>query len=134
MEKIKKLLSEIFKCHHKNAILHSNEGFCPDCGKYLKKTYYIIRCAHCDIKRGAKKQFENIVPTEKFCTNCGHNEYIIEKYDKLNIVDINYAIEVKEVIEENIPINELEIWIDNNQKKEEKKTVPLIGQMRYLQG
>lgn len=136
MEKLKKLFKNLFKCQHKNAILNSNEGYCPDCGKYLKKSYYVIRCSCCDIKRVGKKQFDKIIPSERFCTNCGNEEYIIEKYDKLNLVDINYAIEVKEVIESDEPINNIEIWIDNdNAKKEDKKeNIPLICQMKYLNG
>ncbi|MDO5437556.1 MAG: hypothetical protein Q4F80_05105 [bacterium] len=132
----KKFIKEIFKCRHKNAILYSNEGYCPDCGKYLKKTYYIVRCACCDIKRHAKKNFDVIAPVEKFCTNCGCHDYIIEKYEKLNLVDINYAIEVKEAIENEGAINEIEIWIDDNKEApsngRQKENLPLIGKVKYL--
>ena len=128
-------IKNIFSCKHKNALLNANEGYCPDCGKYLKKNYYVVRCAHCDIKRVAKKKFNEIMPAEKFCTSCGSQDFIIEKYEKLNFVDVNYAIEVKEVIENEGAINRLEIWVDEdikNQKQEKSNNIPLIGQMKYL--
>lgn len=109
----KKFLKEIFKCRHKTAILTSDEGYCPECGKYLKKVYYIVRCDCCGIKRTAKRKFNEISPVGKYCTNCGESSYKIEKCDKLNIVDVNYAIEVKEEVENNSAVNELEIWIED---------------------
>lgn len=132
---LKRLVKRIFSCNHKNALLNSNEGFCPDCGKYLKKSYYVIRCKDCGIKRSVKKKFDEIVPAEKFCTCCGCSEYVIEKYEKLNFVDINYAIEVKEVIENNEPVNELEIWIDKESKPRKNslnEAPPLISEVKYL--
>lgn len=135
---LKRLVKEIFKCRHKNALLSGgNEGYCPDCGKYVKKAYYIIRCDCCGIKRSAKKSFDEIAPTEKFCTNCGSKEYIVEKYERLNLVDINYAIETKETVEEKGPINELEIWVDEvrpEKTRNEKSAPVMIGQMKYLTG
>ncbi len=117
-EEIKKIIKEIFKCKHKNAILNSEEGYCPDCGKYVKKSYYIVRCNCCGIKRIAKKSFDEIIPQEKFCTNCGTQEYTVEKCTKLNIVDVNYAIEVKEAIDETLKEDDIEIWIEGADKKD----------------
>lgn len=118
--KLKEIIYNLFKCRHNGALLYSNEGYCPCCGKYLKKSYYIIRCLHCDIKRGAKREFGKIIPEEQFCTNCGEKEYYIEKYDKLNFVDINYAIEVKEEIELKQKDFDFEVWIDNKENSDEK--------------
>lgn len=120
--KLKEILKNLFKCKHYGALLYSNEGYCPTCGKYLKKSYYIIRCSHCEIKRSAKKEFGKIIPDEKFCTNCGEKEYYIEKYDKLNFVDINYAIEVKEEININHKSQDFEIWVDSKDEANEQET------------
>lgn len=131
----KRFYKKLFSCSHKNALINSNEGFCPDCGKYLKKVYYIVRCKDCGIKRIAKRKFDEISPFEKFCTCCGSSDIVIEKYEKLNFTDINYAVEVKEVIENNEVINELEIWIDKDCKKEDtekKNNPPLISEIKYL--
>ena len=93
-----KFINNHTKCHHKNALLYQDEGYCPDCGQYLVKNYYIIRCARCDVKREAKLFWGEIVPQEKFCTNCGARDYYIEKLDKVNFVDARYAIYLKEVV------------------------------------
>lgn len=128
------ILKDFIKCQHKNACNAQSEGYCPDCGKFIKKSYYVIRCSHCGIKRIAKKTFKGITPTEKFCTNCGEQEFVIEKYNKLNFSDINYAIEVKEVIEDDSPINELEIWIEESKTppRQNKEAPSLIGEVKYL--
>ena len=88
------------KCRHTHALLNSNEGYCPDCGVYLKKYYYVLRCKCCAHKREASRAafggVKEIVPISRFCPVCGGEEFYIEKYEKLNFVDINYAIEVKE--------------------------------------
>ncbi len=88
------------KCRHTNALLNSNEGYCPDCGVYLKKYYYVLRCKCCAHKREATRaafcNVKEIIPVSKYCPVCGGEEFYIEKYEKLNFVDINYAIEVKE--------------------------------------
>ena len=39
-----------------------------------------------------------IVPVEKFCHNCGAKEFITERINKINFIDINYAVLVKTII------------------------------------
>ena len=118
--KLKDIVKKLFRCRHNGALLYSNEGYCPVCGKYLKKSYYILRCSHCEIKRSAKKEFGKIIPEDEFCTNCGEKEYYIEKYDKLNFVDINYAIEVKEEIDFKNKEFDFEIWVDTKEDNREQ--------------
>ena len=101
------------KCLHKNALLHSNEGYCPDCGQYLVKNYYLVRCLRCDIKREAKLYWGEVVPVDKYCSNCGCNEYYIERIDKVNFIDAKYAIYVKEIASEmQILHPETQVWVD----------------------
>ena len=130
----KKILKKFFKCRHKKALLNSNEGFCPDCGVFLKKSYYVVRCENCGIKRIAKKKFEEITPEEKFCKNCGEEKYIVEKYESLKLVDIHYAIEVIEEIKTGVPINDVEIWIEENNAKQKNSEPFMISEMKYLTG
>lgn len=101
------------KCSHKNALLYSNEGYCPDCGQYLVKNFYLVRCSRCDIKREAKLCWGEIQPTEKYCSNCGCSEFYIEKLDKINFVDASYAIYIKEIASEMQKMHpEVQIWVD----------------------
>jgi len=94
------IINNSAKCRHSNALLNSNEGYCPDCGVYLKKYYYVLRCSCCNHKREASRAvFGNrneVVPVSKYCPVCGGAEFHVEKYEKLNLIDISYAIEVKE--------------------------------------
>lgn len=103
------------KCSHKNALLYSDSGYCPDCGQYLVKNYYLIRCSRCDIKREAKISWGEIIPTEKFCSNCGSSQYYIEKLDGVNFVDAAYAIYLKEIANEMQVLHpEAQIWVEKD--------------------
>lgn len=104
------------KCTHKNALLNSESGYCPDCGQYLQKNYYIVRCSSCDIKREAKLSWGEIMPAEKYCSNCGSSEYYIEKLDKLNLVDSHYAVYLKEIANELQTLHpEAQIWVEDGE-------------------
>lgn len=105
------------KCSHKNALLNSKKGYCPDCGQYLVKNYYLVRCSCCDVKREAKLFFDEIMPVNKFCTNCGCEQYYIEKIDNINFIDANYAICLKEIEYDAKLIHpQAQVWVDNGQK------------------
>lgn len=108
------------KCRHTRALLNSNEGYCPDCGVYLKKYYYVLRCSCCSHKREASRavlgKYDKITPVSKFCPICGGEEFYIEKYEKLNITDVNYAIEVKEILPQtaqaNYTVSSTKVWVE----------------------
>ena len=103
------------KCSHRNALLYSENGYCPDCGQYLVKNYYLIRCSRCDIKREAKLAWGEIVPAQKFCSNCGEQDYYIEKLDKVNFIDAKYAIYLKEIATEIKTLHpESQIWVEED--------------------
>ena len=119
---MKKILNYLInnrnKCTHKNALISTNEGYCPDCGEYLVKNYYIIRCARCDIKREAKIAWGEIVPSGKYCQNCGEHEFIVEKLDKINFINANYAVFLKENIYNTREIYpEVQIWAEREYQK-----------------
>ena len=108
-----KLIKNHSKCLHKSALLNQDSGYCPECGEYLVKNYYLVRCARCDIKREAKLIWGEIVPKDKFCSNCGESEYYIEKIDKVNFVDAQYAIYLKEIADKMQDIHpETQIWVE----------------------
>ena len=122
-----KFIKQKKKCSHKNALLHSNSGYCPDCGQFLVKNYYIVRCACCDIKREAKLSWGEIVPVEKFCSNCGSSDYYIEKLDSLNLIDAHYAVYLKEIADELHTLHpEAQIWVESDDKI---KQIPLTNRL-----
>ncbi len=117
------IINNSTKCSHQKALINSNEGYCPDCGIYLKKYYYVLRCGCCSHKREASRavfgKHNEITPISKFCPICGGKDFYIEKYEKLNLVDINYAIEVKEIFSPaKYSMSSTKVWvetIDNNE-------------------
>ena len=88
-------LTDLFKlkkvCKHDKISPAIESGYCPDCGKHIKNEWYIARCSCCGIKLKAMERGGELVAQEHYCTNCGSSEYTIEKLDKINYIDINYA-------------------------------------------
>lgn len=111
------LFQKKFQCVHKNALIYANEGYCPDCGAYLKKYFYIIRCANCDIKREGSKQLDKFVPETHFCRNCGGREFYVNKLEKISFIDIRYAIHSKELVECENELRALfsQIWVEDKE-------------------
>ena len=102
-------------CAHTHALINTNEGYCPDCGAYLKKYFYIVRCSCCEVKREAKVYFGEILPKEKFCTNCGSKEFHVEKLDAISFIDIPYAVHTKEVISQGeFEYASAQVWVERD--------------------
>jgi hypothetical protein len=52
-----------------------------------------------------------IRPQNHYCTNCGSDEYIVEKLPGINFIDINFAALIKqEVIEDIRPRTTTQCW------------------------
>ena len=91
------------KCNHTKIRPDVEQAYCPDCGKLIQNEWYITRCACCGVKMKAMFKNGQIVPQEHFCSNCGGEDYIVEKLEKINFIDIKFAVLVKrEVTEEKI--------------------------------
>ena len=90
------------KCIHNKIRPDADLAYCPDCGKLIENRWYITRCKCCGVKTKAILKNGKIVPQEHFCSQCGNEEYIVEKIEKINFIDIKFAVLVKhEVDEEN---------------------------------
>lgn len=89
-------------CLHEHITPDMESGYCPDCGKLIKNEWYITRCACCGIKLKTVSIKGEIQPQYHYCTNCGGQEFIVEKLDKINFIDINFAVLEKHESEENI--------------------------------
>lgn len=88
-------------CRHENVENTKSLCYCPDCGKLIRINWYIIRCSCCGKKRIGVIRGNKVVPIAKFCSNCGTNEYFVEKIRNLNFFDMNFAVARKE--EESAP-------------------------------
>lgn len=96
---------ELFKfhkvCQHSKISPDVDYAYCPDCGELIENQWYLIRCACCGVKlKGIIKNSE-IIPDKNFCHNCGAKDYVIERINKINFIDISYAVLVKAVVSHN---------------------------------
>ena len=106
-------LMEFFKteCKHEHVPADRDFGYCPDCGELIENQWFIVRCACCGVKHKAIYKNGKVVPLEKFCDNCGSREFVVERIDKINFIDINYAVLVKTVISNDLqPFTQT--WVD----------------------
>ncbi len=109
------ILSEILglskKCKHTNVPIDQDIYYCPDCGELIKNQWYLVRCACCGVKLVATVKNDEACPEFDFCHNCGCKKYTVEKIKKIDCININYAVLVREIL--NNDINEYtQSWID----------------------
>lgn len=99
------------KCRHDKVPIDTDIGYCPDCGELVENHWYITRCKCCGMKMRATIRNNEIVPEEGFCHNCGSKTYTAEEIDKIDCININYAIVVKKVVENEIK-EYTQSWLD----------------------
>ena len=96
--------ANIFKlknhCTHEHVSPDKECAYCPDCGKFIRNEWYITRCACCGIKLRAMTKPGEVVPQYKYCVNCGSQEFIVEKLEQINFIDVNFAVLIKRIIED----------------------------------
>lgn len=107
--------SELFnfnkKCQHNKVPLDTDIGYCPDCGELIENHWYITRCGCCGVKERATIRNGEVVPEAEFCPNCGGKAYKVEEIEKIDCININYAIVVREIVKNEI--NEYtQSWVD----------------------
>lgn len=98
------------KCDHAKLTPDKDFGYCPDCGKLVKNEWYITRCSCCGIKLRSVSKNGNVYPANTYCSNCGNNDFIVEKLDKINFIDINFAVLIKKEIEERNTVSTTQCW------------------------
>lgn len=108
---------ELFKfnrvCQHSKVRPDVEFAYCPDCGELVENQWYLVRCACCGVKiKGIIKNSE-IIPEKNFCHNCGTRDYVIERINKINFIDISYAVLVKAVLTHN-NTNFTQSWVEND--------------------
>ena len=120
MSEILKILLGLKKCNHSKVRADVESGYCPDCGEYVENRWYLVRCKHCKIKRKAHIVAGNVAPDTRFCPNCGGILYEVEKLDKINFIDINFAVLKKEVVHTAHSMPDLTIvWVEEDKTSSE---------------
>lgn len=89
-------------CQHDRVKPDTDYAYCPDCGELIENQWYLVRCSCCGVKLQGFMKNGEIVPEKKFCHNCGAHEYEIERINKINFIDIRYAVLIKAVVKREI--------------------------------
>ena len=107
-------LTNLFKfktaCNHDKVSPDLDFAYCPDCGKFIENEWYITRCACCGVKLRTNIRNGQILPLHHYCTNCGSSDYIVEKLEKINFIDINFAVLKKNIVEEDLHTTTTQCW------------------------
>lgn len=99
------------KCLHPKVPMDVEIGYCPDCGELIENHWYITRCACCGVKQKATVRNDEVVPEESFCHNCGGKLYTVERVEKIDCININYAVLVREIVPNEVS-EYTQSWID----------------------
>ncbi len=89
------------KCRHDHVTPDKNCGYCPDCGKFIRNEWYITRCKCCGVKLKTIIKNGEILPQHRYCSNCGGESFCVEKVEQINFIDINFAVLIKRIVENN---------------------------------
>ena len=123
-------LSRIFlpsfsvKCTHDKVRPDVEQAYCPDCGKLIKNEWYITRCSCCGVKMKAMVKNGQIVPQEHYCSNCGGEDFTVEKVEKINFIDINFAALLKTEAEDEVVGCTTRCW---QEKMHELPKLPVLS-------
>ena len=117
---ITEFLKSLRGCRHDKVKIQSDGAYCPDCGQYVVIKWYLVRCSCCGVKRVAMLDFnDNVKAVDKYCPNCGSTNTFVEEIEKINFVDINFAVHKKEIETPNIFSSSTQIWTEPEDKYEQ---------------
>ena len=111
---IQEFIKKNRSCCHSKIKPDIDFAYCSDCGELIENQWYLLRCSCCGVKLKGMVKNGEIVPEEHFCHNCGCNEYTIEKIEKINFIDISYAVLIKAVVTNEIR-NYTQSWVSKTQ-------------------
>lgn len=107
------------ECKHAKVSPEKDITYCPDCGELIENRWFITRCGCCGVKLKSIIKNGEVIPEEHYCHNCGAKEYIVERVNKINFIDINYAVLVKTIIKPTVE-DLTQSWIDAEEAKQNK--------------
>lgn len=100
-------------CTHENITPNMMAGYCPDCGEYVQNRWYISRCKCCGVKQQSIIRHGRVVTVNKYCKNCGSNSFESEELNQINVIEINYAVVLKHVVETKRK-SFIQSWVEQN--------------------
>ena len=103
-------------CEHTHVRPDVDFAYCPDCGELIENQWFLVRCACCGVKlRGIIKN-KQIVPDERFCHNCGNRDFVVERINKINFIDISYAVLLKVPVHSDSSQEYTQSWVEHDFK------------------
>ena len=90
------------KCQHPSVPISEDLAYCPDCGELIENQWFIMRCSCCGVKIKAIIKNGEVTAEEHYCHNCGNKRFEAERVSKINFIDINYAVLVKTVVQNEV--------------------------------
>lgn len=118
---IKGLLSKNQKCTHEHVGINCDFGYCPDCGALIENQWYIVKCSCCGLKHKAIIRNGKVMPVNNFCHNCGTQDYVVEKLEAIDFININYAALIRKetkVVQSQKPL--AQYWVDATRKTDKQ--------------
>ena len=101
-------------CFHEKVHPSLTSAYCPDCGELINNEWYITRCSCCGIKLKTNLKNNEIVPLYNYCSNCGGKEFVVEKLESINFIDINFAVLFKRIVKREFKPNSIQCWQEKN--------------------
>ncbi|MDD3014221.1 MAG: hypothetical protein PHC34_11010 [Candidatus Gastranaerophilales bacterium] len=134
-EIIDKMINAILRneCKHPHINQFNSGNHCPDCGQKIKISWITIRCQQCKVLRMPKSNnYYEIVPLDKYCTNCGSERWFSNHSEKLDVSEYMYGISLKEVVEgENASVqSKTDVWVEQADKSGAKRFSNVIKASR----
>ena len=99
------------ECSHSKIPLEVECAYCPECGELVENQWFILRCACCGVKVRAMIRNGKIVPVDKHCSNCGGSEFNVERLEKVNFINVNYAVLMKKCVHTE-DVDFTQSWVD----------------------
>ncbi len=99
-------------CTHDRISPEINSSYCPDCGEYVENRWYITRCECCGMKQRTIVFKGKVEPDERFCRNCGNSSFLVEELNKIDVVNINYAVVLKKTMVKRKGF--IQSWVEEN--------------------
>lgn len=121
LELIKNFLSQKQTCQHEHVGVNCDFGYCPDCGALIENQWYIVKCSCCGLKHKAIVKNGKVVPVNNFCHNCGSENYVVERLETIDFININYAALIRKETKVFQPQKPLaQCWVDSTRKIDEQ--------------
>lgn len=109
------IILELFKknrvCTHDRIRPETDVAYCPDCGELVENQWFLTRCACCGVKLKSTIKNGEVVPESHFCRNCGCKEFTVHKVEKINFIDINFAVLQKNIVKQDVE-DVVQSWVD----------------------